>query len=308
LALLSRLRRVNLGGGLSATSLGCNLQGIIMMKHYKKTKLFIGFLLLILFTVLPYQLLWGKLFPYSPVKLGFEKFEFSNIVVYVQDGSETYNYKSIDSLIPSVEKFHKLNFVHKPEIIFFRDSINYCERTITKARYFAYPNGSVVISPWAVREALNNDISMEIYLKHELSHTLLYEHMDFITAYIVYPRWLLEGIAVYSSNQMGTSWYPSKKNTYQYIAQGSFLEPEYFNTKKEDEAKLDVKYKTAFAYSEFACIVDYLIENYGKDKFYEYMGQLLDSWQPEEVFKDVYGINFNTCLNDFKQYVKGHNY
>lgn len=278
------------------------------MKRFKKKKLFIGVFLIILFTVLPYQLLWGKLFPYSPVKLGFEKFELTNIVVYVQDGSETYNYKSLDSLIPSVEKFHKLKFVHKPEIIFFRDAESYYQRTITKARFYAYPNGSLVVSPWAVKEALDNEISMEIYIKHELSHTLLYEHMGFVTAYFSYPRWLLEGIAVYSSNQMGTSWYPGKEETYQCISLGSFLQPEYFNSSKEDEAKLNVKNKIAFIYSEFACIVDYLIIKYGKDKFHNYMVKLLDSWHPDKVFKDVYEIELNTCLNDFKEYVKEQNY
>ncbi len=277
------------------------------MKHYNKSKYFLGILFVVLFLLLPYQLLWGKLFPYSPVKLGFEKFEFSNIVVYVQDDSETYNYKSLDTLIPSVEKFHKLKFVHKPEIIFFRDANSYYQRTITKARFYAYPNGTLVVSPWAVKEALDNKISMEIYLKHELSHTLLYEHMGFITAYFFYPRWLLEGIAVYSSNQMGTSWYPSKNDTYNYIREGSFLPPEYFNTKKEDDVNLNVKYKIAFEYSEFGCIVDYLIRNYGKKKFMQYMTQLLDSYQPEKVFKEVFGIKLSTSLDNFKQYVRENN-
>jgi hypothetical protein len=147
---------------------------------------------------------------------------------------------------------------------------------------------------------------MEIYLRHELSHSLLYQHMGLITAYFVYPRWLLEGIAVYSSNQMGTSWYPSKKKTYQYIRQGSFLPPSYFNTKKEDDVKLKVKFKTAFAYSEFGCIVDYLIIKYGKEKFMKYMMGLLNSYSPGKVFKDVYGIDFNICISNFKQYVKEH--
>jgi hypothetical protein len=130
--------------------------------------------------------------------------------------------------------------------------------------------------------------------------------MGFITAYFFYPRWLLEGIAVYSSNQMGTSWYPSKEDTYKYIRQGSFLLPEYFNTKKEDSVKLDMKNKTAFVYSEFACIVDYLITIYGKEKFMQFMMQLLDSYQTEKVFKKVYGIDFVTCLNNFRQYVNEH--
>ncbi len=277
------------------------------MKNNIKTKLSIIGLLLAILIILPYEFLWGKLFPYSPVKLGFTKYEFSNVVIYAQKGSENYNYKSIDSLIPAVEKFHKLHFIQKPEILFFRDANSYYQRTITKARFCSYPNGTLVVSPWAVRESFNGKISMDIYLRHELSHTLLYQHMGFITTYFIYPRWLLEGIAVYSSNQMGTSWYPSKKDTYEYIRQGSFLPPAYFNTKKEDDVKLNVKYKTAFAYSEFGCIVDYLITNYGKEIFMEYMMRLLDCYHPEKVFKDVYRIDFSTCINNFKKYVKEHN-
>lgn len=45
------------------------------------------------------------------------------------------------------------------------------------------------------------------------------------------------------------------------------MPPEYFKTKKEDKIKPDVKYRITFMYSEFACIVDYLIEQYGKDKY-----------------------------------------
>ncbi len=275
-----------------------------MMKDKKKTQIFIiGFIIIFLIFFFQ-QLLWGKLFPYSPVKIGFTKHDLTNVVVYTENGSTSYDYKAIDTLISAVEIFHGLRFVDKPEIFIFCDSNSYLQRSITKARFNAYPNGSLVVSPWAVREAMRGEISMEIYLSHELSHTLLFQHMGFITAYCFYPRWLLEGIAVYSTNQMGTSWYPSKKETYIYIRQGNFLPPEYFNTKKEDEVKLDVKFKTAFMYSEFACIVDYLIESRGKEKFMQYMTLCLNSHSYDKVFQGVYGIDFETCLNEFKQHVK----
>jgi hypothetical protein len=132
------------------------------MNRKIKTRLFTGGVLIVFLIILSSQLLWGKLFPYSPVKIGFTKYDLSNIVVYVQKGSEYYNYKSINSLIPAVEKFHDLHFVQKPELFFFRDSDSYLQRIITKARFCSYPNGSLVVSPWAVREALNGEISMEI--------------------------------------------------------------------------------------------------------------------------------------------------
>ncbi|NWF89443.1 MAG: hypothetical protein HXY50_08265 [Ignavibacteriaceae bacterium] len=273
------------------------------MKIGKKTKLTICILLLFILLALPYELLWGKLFIYSPIKIGFTKHDLPNIIVYTQTGADNCKLESIDSLIHTVENFHHLRFAEKPEIFFFKDAENYHRLTTTKARFCAYPNGSLVISPWAVKESYNGTISMEIYLWHELSHTLLYQHMNILTAYLFYPRWLLEGIAVYSTNQMGTSWYPSKLDTYKYIQQGSFMPPAYFNTKKENDVKLKINNKSAFAYSEFACKVDFLIISYGKERFMNYMVELLDSWKPESVFKDTYGIDFETCLNNFRKYV-----
>ena len=87
---------------------------------------------------------------------------------------------------------------------------------MTRARFYAYPNGRLVVAPWAVDESEKGIISLEIYIKHELSHVLLYQNMSFVAAYY-YPQWLMEGIAVYSTNQMGTSWYPDKIKTYEII-------------------------------------------------------------------------------------------
>ena len=270
----------------------------------KKAKIFFIAVLLLFLIIFPYQLLWGKLFPYSPLKIGFTSYELPHIIIYKQAGSQAYNYKIIDSLIAGVESFHNLSFTEKPEIIFFSSRNSYLQRNLTKARFCAYPNGTLVVSPWAVTEALEGKISMKIYLKHELSHTLLYQHMGFITAYFYYPRWLLEGIAVYSSDQMGTSWYPSKEVTYKYICDGNFLPPEYFNTSDEEKIKRNMKNKIAFVYSEFGCIVDYLIDNYGKGKFMQYMTGLLDSSQPDKVFKDTYGISLDSSLENFKKHIE----
>jgi hypothetical protein len=245
--------------------------------------------------------MWGKLFPYSPVKIGFTKYELSNFILYAQNGSEYKNLNAIDSLFPSVEKFHRLKFLKKPSIYMFRDRESYLQRSISKARFCAYPNGSLLISPWALKEADQGTISLSIYLTHELSHTLLYQHMGFITAYFYYPRWLLEGIAVYSSNQIGTSWYPAKEETYKFIREGNFMPPDFYNSSKEDNVQINVKNRIAFIYSEFGCIVDYMITTWGKDKFLNYMNVLLHNNNHDRIFKDIYGISFDTFLNNFKK-------
>jgi hypothetical protein len=252
---------------------------------------------------LTYLFLWGKLFPYSPLKIGFSKHELTNIVLYVQDGVKYEDYSGLDAYPPVVERWHELQFREKPVIFIFRDKDSYLRRAVTKARFCAYPNGSIVISPWALQEAKEGKISLAIYLKHELSHTLLYQHMGVLAAYAYYPNWLLEGIAMARTEQMGTSWYPSREETYHYIKKGNFMTPSDYKTAKEDKVVINVKYRIAFIYSEFGCIVDDLIMTYGKEKFIKYTRQLFSDSNHDKVFKEIYGIDFNIFLLDFKRRV-----
>jgi hypothetical protein len=252
---------------------------------------------------LVYLFLWGKLFPFSPIIVGFSKHELSNATIYVQNGAVYDDYQRIDTLIPAVESFHELPFKRKPRIFIFRDRNSYLQRSISQARFCAFYNGSIVISPWALTEAKEGTISLEIYLKHELSHVLLFQNKGILTAYR-YPKWLLEGIAVYSANQMGTSWYPGKEETYRLIRQGNFMPPGYFETRKEGQVGLQVPYRKTFMYSEFACLVDYLVATGGKGKFLSYMKTLLHKDNQERAFKELYGIDFDRFLLNFKEYVQ----
>ncbi|MDR3626708.1 MAG: hypothetical protein P4L45_07735 [Ignavibacteriaceae bacterium] len=268
----------------------------------KKIKYLLLTSVLVVIVILGYMLLWGKLFPFSPIFIGFNKHELNNTVVYVQEGAGFNEFTRIDTLTKSVENFHELKFKSKPKIFIFRDSESYLQRSISKARFCSFPGGSLVISPWALKEDKQGLISLDIYLRHELSHVLIFNYKGLIGS-LRYPGWLLEGIAVYSSNQMGTSFYPDKEETYKLIKAGSFMPPEYFKTKKEDEVKLNVKYKAAFIYSEFGCIVDYLIMNYGREKFIQYMKALLEENDNEVVFSKIYSKSFKTVIIDFKKSV-----
>jgi len=266
----------------------------------KKLKYIIIIFSTAIFVFIIYSFLFGKLFPYSPVILGFSENALVYTVVYVQNGADFNDFEKIDSLIPNVEKFHELKFLKKPRVFIFKDAESFYRRSMTKARFCALYNGDIIISPWAIKEAEKGKISLGIYLTHELSHSILHQNSGMIKAFR-YPPWLLEGIAVYSSNQMGTTFYPSKEETYNYIRKGNFVPPEYFKTDKENEIDLDVQYRVTFMYSEFACIVDYLIEKYGKEKFLEYMIQLTKSSGNDKIFKKTFGADFDEAIRDFRE-------
>ena len=267
-----------------------------------RIKYFALSLFLILFIVIIYMLLWGKLFPYSPIIIGFGKYELNNTIIYVQQGAKFNEFTRLDTLTKSVESFHELKFINKPKIFIFKDNESYYQRSISKARFCAFSSGALIISPWALKEDKQGIISLDIYIKHELSHILIYNYNGFLAEF-KYPSWLLEGLAMYSVNQMGTSFYPSIENTYKAIREGNFMPPQYFKTNKEDEIKINVKYKIAFIYSEFGCIVDYLVKTFGRKKFIKYIKALLDENDNESQFNKVYSRDFNEVISEFKEYV-----
>ena len=252
-----------------------------------------------------YVFLFGKLFPFSPVIIGFEKHELTNTIIYTQKGLIFNEYEKIDRLVSEVEKFHELSYRKKPKIFLFSDSISYLRRSLsTKSRMCAYRNSRIFASPWALKDVQNGKISLEIYLTHELSHTIIQQQLGMVR----YPQWLLEGIAVYCSNQMGTSIYPSKSATYQLIRAGNFMPPNCFRTINinKNEIKLDFETfeeKIGFIYSQFGCMVDYLITIYGKDTFLIYMKKLTKDGNHTKIFKQTFGIEFDAFLTDFKDYV-----
>lgn len=256
--------------------------------------------MLVLLGVLVYSFIWGKLFPYSPVILGFDRRELPHTIVYIQKGNHYTDFDWVDSIPAGLEAFHELRFKSKPKIIFFGDTGTYARRSVSKARFCTFTNGAVVVSPWAQVENAEGKISMRVYLTHELSHSLLWQNFS-LPAYLTFPRWLLEGIGTYSSNQMGTGFYPSKAETWALVRQGNWLPPAIYNTSAESDIKLAVKYRATFLYSEFACIVGDLIAHYGREKFLGYMKTLTKGGRHDAVFKDCFGTEFNGYLDDFRK-------
>jgi len=255
------------------------------------------------FFLLLYLFLFGGLFPFSPVAFGFQKYEQENTIIYIQNGSTFQDYQVIDFYLESVEVSHHLKFSEKPKIFIFSDENSYLKRARTNARFIAYPDRSLMASPWAIEEAQEGAISLEIYLKHELSHILLNQNMGFI-ADLRYPKWLMEGIAMYTAEQMGTSIYPSKSQVYSLIREGNYFPPQFYKTSQEEDIQLNVENKIGFLYSEFACIVDYLIERYGEEKFHHYMTGLFTNTNHDVVFKKIFNIAFSEFQIEFVEYVK----
>jgi hypothetical protein len=210
-----------------------------------------------------------------------------------------------------VEQFHKLHFKEEVTIIFCKSNSEYKQYTgsSSSALVTLFDKG-IFVSGKINEKRKTESVDLDVYLKHELSHLLLYQNMTFIKA-INYPHWFLEGLAVYSSNQLGVDGYFTKKEIYYLIKENNFISPKdwgtLFTSKGESVKKCKVPKKYKFAYSEFAYIIDDMINQYGKEKFIDFLKKSLQSDDFYILFKGIYKKNFPQYLTDFKERIKANN-
>ncbi len=253
--------------------------------------------------LLAYELLCGKLFPYCPVVVGFSRHELPHAVVYVQHGARSRDFAALDSLVPVVERSHGMRFRRKPRLFVFGDDGSYLRHSPSKARFCAFYDDTLVISPWALREADQSQLPLGIYIRHELSHLLLLQRMGMLSAHR-FPQWLMEGVATYTADQMGTGFYPSRAETYELMRQGNFMPPRSFKTRAGDLLELRVKYRWPFVYCEFACLVEYLIETRGSATFDAYLTRLMAGGDADAVFRETYGTDLDAAVQEFRDHVQ----
>lgn len=263
--------------------------------------------IIVLSGIIFYLFLYGRLFPFSPIIVGFEKHEFEKATIYFHDNEDISDFKVIDSLIYKTEQFHQLTFKRKVKIFICNSDSEIKRLSGFSARFntqLIY--GRIFISGKANEERKERKIHLDTYLKHELSHSLLFQNMSLILA-LNYPGWFTEGTAVYSANQMGVDGYFSKEETLNKIKEGFFVEPKDWGTilsisskgKTVKECSIENKYK--FIYSEYGLIVESLIQVYGKDKFDMFLEKSLSENDFYDLFERIYNEEFTEYVSKFKK-------
>lgn len=261
---------------------------------------------IVLSGIIFYLFLYGRLFPFSPVIIGFEKYEFEKATIYFHDNEDISDFKVIDSLIYKTEQFHQLTFKRKVKIFICNSDSEIKRLSGCSTRFNTQLNGRIFVSGKANEERKKRKIHLDTYLKHELSHSVLFQNMSLILA-LNYPGWFTEGTAVYSANQMGVDGYFSKEETLNKIKEGFFVEPKDWGTilsisskgKTVKECSIENKYK--FIYSEYGLIVESLIQAYGKDKFDTFLEKSLSENDFYGLFERIYNEEFTEYISKFKK-------
>jgi hypothetical protein len=255
-----------------------------------------------------YELLLGRLFPFSPVVVGFARHEHGTYALFDHGQPELPQLSFLSDVVAKEEQYHGMRFRSKPKIFFCRDDGEFHRLSGGKARFNAI-NGRLFVSQRAQDDARQGRIDLQTYLTHELSHCLLQQNMSILRS-LKMSRWLLEGVAMDCAEQVGVGLYPSRSQVYQVVAHGVFCEPDDFGTylsgEKGTALSCSMTNKTAFFYSEFGCMVEFIRSSYGTQRYQAFLKDVVGSHSldVEKSFEAVFGKKLGDEIARFKDATK----
>ncbi len=279
------------------------------MRLNPKTRFISKLLIIGIVLIVLYLFFWGRLNFICPWLIGFDKIETESSVIYYHKGEvDLRKFPKVDSLIAKVENFHNLKFQRKVQIIISSNSKAHRRFNGHDVKFVTQPFFGRIYILYSREYFQTKEGVLYSYLQHELSHSIINQNIR-NSKLIGYPLWFLEGIATYSSRMSGHDGYPPLDTVKQRIVRGYVINPNDWGKfgmaskgKTANTYPLNDLYK--YAYSEFAFIVDDLIEKYGKPKLIRLLHISLNDQDFDIAFKLIYKIDFDdyfhTLINSEK--------
>ena len=257
------------------------------------------YIILFILLLLIIYLFWGPLFPWSPIKPGYEHFASSKISLSIKERTAQDSVVlRMDQVIKDEETFHGLKFKSRVRIIVTGKNSN--------IRRFTpwIPGKGYSISLSALNlvyigpTSRKSKFGIEPYIKHELSHMLIGQNTDGLDKKMEMLRqsWLVEGLAIYFG---GPRFYSKDEVRAFFIMHG--MEFSSLHEANIKEVPMDVQ---RLYYSYYGYFTEFLIRRYGLGKMQQYLKAYIeDPFTYEELFFEVYGSNKKGILLAFTDYM-----
>ena len=269
----------------------------------------------LMLVIIIYGFFFGPLFPYCPIKPGFNAVTQGRFTIYYPKKDKIFpEYKDIDGLMTEVEQFHKLTFKKKVRIVICATKGQHKRFSMGGGHANTIQTGTVIyIAPslWEVGyppelamdgEKLNllppaKEGSRPVmeFIKHELSHAILYQNTSLWKALKI-KSWLEEGLAVYSGNR--NHYYQGKDLELLAIDQHNFFD--IFND-KAIPPHIPREILHTFRYGMFCAFIDYLITIYGLDTVLDFVHAYIQAPEQEsDLFNAHFGLMPEEALKQFQ--------
>jgi hypothetical protein len=262
------------------------------MNVVKKIIFFSLFLLVVLY------LFWGPLFPWNPLKFGFQKIESSKATVYITEfNGENVVYK-LDEILQEEEEFHGIEFNEKFRIIILGKESN-------MKRYLPWLGGSgysVKLGSLNViyigANARNSPYGIGVFLKHEISHLLIHQNArsGSNNMEILKQGWLSEGVATYFG---GPHYYEKNQFIELWTKKGLTFDNLYEENPLEMDGSIFI-----LKYTYYRFFVEFLIETYGIEKLQAYLkSYIINPKSYKIIFPEIYDEELIEILRKYNAYM-----
>ncbi len=238
---------------------------------------------------------WGRLMPFLPWAPGFERVESARAVVFCPPELHAAAERvagTLDGLVAQVESFHARTFRRPPEVFLTGSEAQYRGLSGGRARFRAMPvRGRLFVSPRALAQSERGEIHLATYLRHELSHSLLFQYRG-AAGLLGLPPWFEEGLATRSAEQMGVDGYFDREQVRAWWRLGRAVPPSQYASRWEDSPAtmaLPDGERFLFLFAQYAVFIDDLIVRHGRPKFQSLLDRVLRGEETDEAFQAEYG-------------------
>jgi hypothetical protein len=240
----------------------------------------------------------GPLLPWSPFKPGYQLTQYGNADVFSQSANQQVrDYADIDAMMREAEAFHRMKFLRRVKVIACK-SWGDCERALPWLNVKVLGGITLAVGDviYITPRLQERHLSVEEFLRHELSHALLSQHTAVRKSLSITEQgWFSEGLAVSFARQKA------------YLSEAEFLEKAYTTdlAKFIDPAKMDrfsPEWDARFAYTAQRYFIEYLKRRFGGDRFQEFTIQYLDD--PDNylrLFSRIFQISFSQAIKEFSE-------
>jgi glycosyltransferase involved in cell wall biosynthesis len=251
------------------------------------TSLFLVILLILAF--------YGPLFPWSPIKPGYESIRLNKAVIHTTDPGKLHpQYRQIDNMMLQNEALLGLKYKSRVKVIVCN---SYSEMSrfvpwISRIPSFALETGDVAYFSPQIRE---NNLNVTEYIQRELTHLAFFQNSSFLKSFTIKKqKWISEGIAAYAGG-------PAYMSKQEFIRQfkskklkADSSEPYLFQGIEKSEH--------AFNYTLSKYLVSYLAETYGREKLVKFLKAYVQSpADVEDLFRETYGIKLQDLAARFSR-------
>lgn len=256
-------------------------------------------IIILLIIIFIWAFVCGPLFAWGP-KWGYAEEKHDQAILLARNPALFDTISDINQIFREEESFHGLSYKSKVLIVFVDNKYEW-------KSIFPYLSSGVGGASLQTGNAIfinypkiaRHNYSMDGFIKHELSHTLLYQNSGLIKAYQMFKHfWPEEGIATYFGGPFD---YFANKEEYLAAFKGANLEISNDPLKLYDGIS---ESGGKISYTTYRYFFEYLDTTYGREKLQQFIKAYNNNPNNfQQDFHNIFGISILDAVKSFDKNV-----